>query len=320
MIPDTIPFSLAALVVGLVLLVWSADRFIGGAAATARNLGMSPMLIGMTIVSIGTSAPEILVSAIAAFGGNPGLAVGNALGSNIANIGLVLGITALIAPLPINMKLMRKEIPLLLGVTLLAGAVMVDGAITLTDAIILVVALVISLLWLFKGDAEAMGEQEDEIPDMTQGKALFWLVVGLAILIGSSRILVWGAVNIATSFGVSDVIIGLTIVAIGTSLPELAASVASALKRHHEIALGNVVGSNIFNLLAVLPVPGFFATVAIDPEVLQRDYMTMAGLTFLVAALILIMRKKGKLNRFEGGLLAAIYIGYLYMIYLAASA
>ncbi|WP_086481283.1 calcium/sodium antiporter [Oceanospirillum sanctuarii] len=317
MIPDTIPFSIAALIIGLALLVWSADRFIAGAAATARNFGMSPLLIGMTIVSIGTSAPEILVSAIAAIGGNPGLAVGNALGSNIANIGLVLGVTALIAPLPINMKLMRKEIPLLLGVTLLAGAVMLDGQITLVDSLILVTALVISLLWLFKGDAESMADQEEEIPDMPQGKAIFWLLIGLAILIGSSRMLVWGAVNIATSFGVSDVIIGLTIVAIGTSLPELAASVASALKRHHEIALGNVVGSNIFNLLAVLPVPGFFATVAIDPEVMSRDYLTMAGLTFLVAALIVLMRKKGKLNRVEGGLLGLIYIGYLYVIYLA---
>ena len=320
MIPDTLAFSLTALALGLVLLVWSADRFIAGAAATARNFGMSPMLIGMTIVSIGTSAPEILVSAIAAISGNPGLAVGNALGSNIANIGLVLGVTALIAPLPINMKLMRKEIPLLLGITLLAGALMVDGSITLIDSLILVSALVFSLIWLFRGDSEAVADQEEEIPEMPQNNALFWLIAGLLILIGSSRMLVWGAVNIATSFGVSDVIIGLTIVAIGTSLPELAASVASALKRHHEIALGNVVGSNIFNLLAVLPVPGFFATVAIDPDVMSRDYMTMAGLTFLVAALILIMRKKGKLNRLEGGILAAIYIGYLYIIYLAAAA
>ncbi|WP_417598330.1 calcium/sodium antiporter [Oceanospirillum sp.] len=318
MIPETLPFSIAALIIGLALLVWSADRFIAGAAATAKNLGMSPMLIGMTIVSIGTSAPEILVSAIAAIGGNPGLAVGNALGSNIANIGLVLGITALIAPLPINMKLMRKEIPLLLGITLLAGAVMIDGQITLVDSLILVAALVLSLLWLFKGDSDSMADQEEEIPDMPQGKAIFWLLLGLALLVGSSRMLVWGAINIATSFGISDVIIGLTIVAIGTSLPELAASVASALKRHHEIALGNVVGSNIFNLLAVLPVPGFFATVVIDPDVMGRDYLTMAGLTLLVAALIVIMRKKGKLNRLEGGILSLIYIGYLYTVYLAA--
>ncbi len=318
MIPETLPFSIAALIIGLALLVWSADRFIAGAAATAKNLGMSPMLIGMTIVSIGTSAPEILVSAIAAIGGNPGLAVGNALGSNIANIGLVLGITALIAPLPINMKLMRKEIPLLLGITLLAGAVMIDGQITLIDSLILVAALVLSLLWLFKGDSDSMADQDEEIPDMPQGKAVFWLLLGLALLIGSSRMLVWGAINIATSFGISDVIIGLTIVAIGTSLPELAASVASALKRHHEIALGNVVGSNIFNLLAVLPVPGFFATVAIAPDVMSRDYLTMAGLTALVAALIIIMRKKGKLNRLEGGILSIIYLGYLYTVYLAA--
>ncbi|WP_036590264.1 calcium/sodium antiporter [Oceanospirillum maris] len=320
MIPETIPFSIAALIIGLALLVWSADRFIAGAAATARNLGMSPMLIGMTIVSIGTSAPEILVSAIAAIGGNPGLAVGNALGSNIANIGLVLGITALIAPLPINMKLMRKEIPLLLGVTLIAGAVMLDGEITLVDSFILVTTLVASLLWLFKGDAESMADQEEEIPDMTQAKAIFWLLIGLAILIGSSRVLVWGAINIATTFGVSDVVIGLTIVAIGTSLPELAASVTSALKNHHEIAIGNVVGSNIFNLLAVLPVPGFFATVTIGPDIMGRDYATMAGLTFLIAIFIVAMRKKGKINRLEGGIFAAIYLGYLYMIYLSATA
>lgn len=320
MIPETIPFSIAALIIGLALLVWSADRFIAGAAATARNLGMSPMLIGMTIVSIGTSAPEILVSAIAAIGGNPGLAVGNALGSNIANIGLVLGITALIAPLPINMKLMRKEIPLLLGVTLIAGAVMLDGEITLLDSFILVATLVVSLLWLFKGDAESMADQEEEIPDMTQAKAIFWLLIGLAILIGSSRVLVWGAINIATTFGVSDVVIGLTIVAIGTSLPELAASVTSALKNHHEIAIGNVVGSNIFNLLAVLPVPGFFATVTVGPDIMGRDYATMAGLTFLIAIFIVAMRKKGKINRLEGGIFAAIYLGYLYMIYLSATA
>jgi len=320
MIPETIPFSIAALIIGLALLVWSADRFIAGAAATARNLGMSPMLIGMTIVSIGTSAPEILVSAIAAIGGNPGLAVGNALGSNIANIGLVLGITALIAPLPINMKLMRKEIPLLLGVTLIAGAVMLDGEITLVDSFILVTTLVVSLLWLFKGDAESMADQEEDIPDMTQAKAIFWLLIGLAILIGSSRVLVWGAINIATTFGVSDVVIGLTIVAIGTSLPELAASVTSALKNHHEIAIGNVVGSNIFNLLAVLPVPGFFATVTIGPDIMGRDYATMAGLTFLIAIFIVAMRKKGKINRLEGGIFAAIYLGYLYMIYLSATA
>ncbi|MAC45633.1 MAG: calcium/sodium antiporter [Oceanospirillum sp.] len=313
-------YSALALVFGLGLLVWSADRFIDGAAATARNMGMSPLLIGMTIISIGTSAPEILVSGIASLEGNPGLAVGNAIGSNIANIALVLGITALVAPLPINMKLMKKEIPLLLGVTLIAGAVMLDGELSLMDAFILVGCLVLSLLWLFKGDGEGEFDHPEDIPQMDSKKAWFWLVVGLLLLIASSRILVWGAVNIAQHFGVSDLVIGLTIVAIGTSLPELAASVASALKNHHEIALGNVVGSNIFNLLAVLPVPGFFATTVLEGDVMSRDYPIMAGITFLLAALIILMRKKGRISRGEGGLLAAIYVGYLYLIYLSALA
>lgn len=313
-------YSALALIFGLGLLVWSADRFIDGAAATARNMGMSPLLIGMTIISIGTSAPEILVSGIASMEGNPGLAIGNALGSNIANIGLVLGITALIAPLPINMKLMKKEIPLLLGITLIAGAVLLDGTLSIIDSLILVTCLVVSLLWLFKGDGEGEFDHPEDIPDMDSKKAWFWLIVGLALLIASSRILVWGATNIAEHFGVSDLVIGLTIVAIGTSLPELAASVASALKNHHEIALGNVVGSNIFNLLAVLPVPGFFAATAIDSEVMTRDFPVMAGLTFLLAALIILMRKKGRISRVEGGLLAAIYVGYLYVIYLASAA
>ncbi|MBB1485717.1 calcium/sodium antiporter [Oceanospirillum sp. D5] len=311
-------YSALALIFGLGLLVWSADRFIDGAAATARNMGMSPLLIGMTIISIGTSAPEILVSAIASMEGNPGLAIGNALGSNIANIGLVLGITALIAPLPINMKLMKKEIPLLLGVTLIAGAVLLDGNLSLMDAFILVTCLVLSLLWMFKGDGEGEFDHPEDIPEMNGKKAWFWLVIGLVLLVASSRILVWGAVNIAQHFGVSDLVIGLTIVAIGTSLPELAASVASALKNHHEIALGNVVGSNIFNLLAVLPVPGFFAATAVEGEVMSRDFPVMAGLTFLLAALIILMRKKGRISRGEGGLLTAIYAGYLYVIYLAA--
>lgn len=308
-------YSVIALIIGLALLVWSADRFIGGAAATAKNMGMSPLLIGMTIVSIGTSAPEILVSTISALSGNPGIAVGNALGSNIANIGLVLGITALIAPLPIDMKLMKKEIPLLLGVTVLAGILMFDGELSLLDAIILLTGLVVTLFLLFRGDEGSAQTEDDEIPDLSQKQALFWLVVGLILLIASSRILVWGAVNIAQYFGVSDLIIGLTIVAIGTSLPELAASVASALKNHHEIALGNVVGSNIFNLLAVLPVPGLFAATALEADVMGRDYPVMAAITFLVAALIIIMRKKAKLNRLEGGIFVAVYAGYMYALY-----
>ena len=239
-----------AILVGLIILVWSADKFVLGAAATAKQLGMSPLLIGMTIVSLGTSAPEIFVSATAALQGSGVLAIGNALGSNIANMGLVLGVTALIAPLPIQAKMLKKEIPILLLVTVIAGFALQNFNIDLLDAIVMFICLGITLFWLFNetNDQGIVGmdaEEAEELESMTRAKAIFWLVVGLLALMISAQILVWGAVEVARYFGISELIIGLSIIAIGTSLPELAASVASALKGHHDIAIGNVVGSNI---------------------------------------------------------------------------
>ena len=311
-------YPILALIAGLVLLVWSADRFVIGAAATAKNFGMSPMLIGLTVVSFGTSAPEILVSFMASISGSGSLAIGNALGSNIANIAMVLGITALIAPLPVKSGVLKKELPLLLAVTVLAGVLLFDLHLSMMDGIILLISLGLCL-YLFarfqKGaTAEETANEEEEIPELSNTKAFFWLIVGLSVLAGSSRLLVWGASEIAYSLGVSELVVGLTIVAIGTSLPELAASVASALKNHHDIAIGNIVGSNIFNLLAVMAVPGLLSPLHVDLIVLQRDYLTMLGLTLALLAFAL-WQKPPAISRFEGGLLAAAYAAYLVLLY-----
>lgn len=311
-------YPIAAIIAGFLVLIWSADRFVIGAAGTARSLGMSPMLIGLTIVSIGTSAPEMLVSSFAAYDNAGGLAIGNAIGSNIANIGLVLGATALIAPLPVQSGLMRKELPLLMVVTLSVLAILWDGYLGLSDAIILLMGLVTCLYLFYRfqklASADEIAHEEEEIPDLPMKHAIFWLVLGLALLAASSKLLVWGATSIASSLGVSDLIIGLTIVAIGTSLPELAASIASALKKHHDIAIGNVVGSNIFNLLAVLPLPGLILPFSFDPTVLTRDYSVMVGFTlalFIFAKFV----SKGKIGRTEGCVLLFGYVAYLGLLY-----
>ncbi|MEY8248028.1 MAG: calcium/sodium antiporter [Bermanella sp.] len=305
-----------AVAVGLVVLVWSADRFVLGAAASARHLGMSPLLIGMTIVSLGTSAPEIFVSLSASFDGAGTLAIGNALGSNIANIGLVLGITALIAPLPIQGRMLKKEIPILLLVTVIAGLVLQDLVIDFWDGIILLSCLVVTLFWLFfeNADQGTTGIDEDEskaMDELSTKQSLFWLVVGLIALMFSAKLLVWGAVEVARFFEISELVIGLTIVAIGTSLPELAASVTSALKGHHDIAIGNVVGSNIFNLLSVLPIPGLVAVTQIEGSALYRDYTTMLLLTLLLIAFLYGSRKAKRVGRRAGSLLLLAYVSYL---------
>ena len=312
-----------AVITGLVILVWSADRFVLGAAATAKHLGMSPLMIGMTIVSLGTSAPEIFVSATAALDGSGTLAIGNALGSNITNMGLVLGITALIAPLPIQSRMLKKEIPILLLVTVIAGFALQNLSISLLDSFIMFGCLVITLFWLFNESSEqeigGLDEEEAEAMEhMSNAQSILWLVVGLVSLMISAKILVWGAVEVARFFEVSELIIGLTIVAIGTSLPELAASVASALKGHHDIAIGNVVGSNIFNLLAVMPIPGLVATTEIEEIVLYRDYGAMLLITVFLIGFIYIFRKKGKVGRSAGSILLAAYIAYLGLLVVQA--
>ena len=312
--------AVSALVLGLVILVWSADRFVIGAAASARILGVSPLVIGLTIVSLGTSAPEMFVSAMAAFGGAGSLAVGNAIGSNIANIGLVLGITALVAAIPLQKRLLKKEIPLLLLVTIIAGLVLADLKLDRIDAGILIITLVVAVYLLFQQSSDSgeaiIDEDEQAAIDATSNKeAAFWLVTGLVALMVSSKMLVWGATFVAQAFGVSELVIGLTIVALGTSLPELAASVTSALKGHHDIAIGNIIGSNIFNLLAVLPIPGLVAPLMVDALVLERDYSTMLGLTLALVLIIALGFRKGVIARPIGAILLLSYCAYLAVIY-----
>lgn len=309
--------AFVAMVFGLALLVWSADRFVEGSASTARHFGMPPLLIGMVIVGFGTSMPEMVVSALAASQGNPGIALGNAYGSNITNIALILGLTALISPLAVHSQVLHKELPILTVVTALAAWQLWDGEITLLDAVVLLGVFGGVMGWtIWQGlqkKADALGseiEQELEIHAMPIRRAFSWLMVGLVLLIISSRILVWGAVEIAHGFGVSDLIIGLTIVAVGTSLPELASSVIAARKGEHDIALGNVLGSNLFNTLAVVGIAGVIHPLAVGPEVFNRDILVMAGLTLSLFVIGYRFRAPRRINRIEGVVLLACYVGY----------
>lgn len=308
--------QLLLLLVGFVALVWSADKFLSGAASTAVNFGIPKIVIGLTIVALGTSAPEIIVATFAALDGNHLLAVGNALGSNIANIGLVLGITAIITPLAFSRNVRRKELPWLIGATVLTLALLFDRDLSLGDGLILLFGLGIIMWQLFlsakdpDADSNALQDELDEIPELNIGKSIGWFVVGLAVLLLSAQILVYSATNIAAMFGVSDLIIGLTIIAIGTSLPELAATVGSALKGHPEIAIGNVVGSNILNILAVLAVPALLGGVQIDYVALWRDAGMMTALTVMLALFAYGINSRAVITRFEGGVMLAAWIGY----------
>ena len=313
--PMWVPLLL--LIVGFVALVWSADRFLAGAAATATNLGVSKMLIGLTVVSLGTSAPEIVVALFAALEGNPLLAIGNALGSNIANIGLVLGITALVAPLPFSKQVRSSELPWLIGATLLALVLLFNRELSVFDGCLLLLALS-AILWRIVAQesnqqddiSSSIQDELDELPDMTTLQALAWLVVGLLILLASAQLLVFAATNIAERLGVSDMIIGLTIVAVGTSLPELAATIGSAIKGHPDIAIGNVVGSNILNILAVLAVPALLHPTTIDFVAFWRDGGMMLALTLMLALFAYGINSRAVITRFEGAVMLAAWIGY----------
>ncbi|MBV1788719.1 calcium/sodium antiporter [Marinobacterium sp. D7] len=315
--------AILAVIAGLALLVWSADRFVDGAAATARHLGMPTLLIGMVIIGFGTSAPEMVVSALASAQGNPGLALGNGYGSNITNIALILGITALLCPIAVHSQILRKELPILAGVTLLSGYQLLDGHISRLDAVVLLLVFAATMGWSIwvgmKQRGDALGDDfAHELEDglMPLKIALLWLFCGLLLLVASSRILVWGAVEIATALGVSDLIIGLTVVAIGTSLPELASSIVAVRKNEHDLALGNVIGSNLFNTLAVIGIAGAIQPMVVEPEVLYRDWMVMAALTFSLFILGYGIRKAGHINRLEGGILTLVYAGYAgYLVY-----
>ncbi len=309
---------------GLLLLIWAADRFVDGAAATARHFGMPQLLIGIVIIGFGTSAPEMIVSALSALNGNPGIALGNAYGSNITNIALILGLTALILPLAINSQVLKQELPMLIFVTALSAFLVADGEVSRLDAWILLGVFFLYMVWTVwnglhnRNDslADDVKEELQEQKYMSLGKALMWVVIGLALLIGSSQLLVWGAVEIAHYFGVSDLVVGLTIVAVGTSLPELASSIAAARKNEVDLAVGNIIGSNLFNTLAVVGIAGAIAPMHAGQEVFTRDMLVMSALTVLL--LIFGFGKKGEINRFKGLILLLSYVGYNFYLFKTA--
>lgn len=309
--------ALCAVVVGLIVLVWSADRFVDGAVSTASHLGMPPLLIGMVIIGFGTSAPEMVVSALAASQGSPGLALGNAYGSNITNIALILGLTAVISPITVHSQILRKELPILTLITALTVWLVWDLHVGHLDAAILILVFAITMGWSIwqgmRGKGDMLGGEVDaelKAHPMPLPRSLMWLFIGLVLLVVSSRLLVWGAVDIAQALGVSDVIIGLTIVAIGTSLPELASSLVAVRKGEHDLALGNVIGSNLFNTLAVVGIAGAIHPMVVDPEVLSRDILVMSALTLSLFVFGYGFRRQGRINRIEGTLLLLCYAGY----------
>lgn len=303
-----------SVVAGLAVLVWGADRFVDGASGAARLLGVPALLIGILIMGFGTSAPELVVSAQAALAGNPGLALGNAYGSNISNIALILGTTALMAPIAVKSGVLRREFPVLLAVTVLAAWQLADGVLSRWDGIVLLVVFFLLVGWTVIGSMRTnieIMEEEVDIKEMTPGKAALWLLVGLVGLVAGSRLLVSGAVEIAAALGVSDLVVGLTIVAIGTSLPELAASIVATRRGEHDMALGNVIGSNVFNTLAVVGIAATVHPLSVEPVVLERDVLFMGALTVSLFFVGYRHRSDGRINRVEGFLLFAAYVAYL---------
>lgn len=319
--------QIVILLIALVVLVWSADKFVLGASSLARNIGISPMIIGLTIVAMGSSAPEMMVAASASMQGSPDTAIGNAIGSNITNIALVLGLTVLIKPLIVSSSIIKQELPFVLLLTLLTYWMFSDNVFTFGEGLTLMIGffafiatLLIKALRQRKNhgiDDPMILEAEQEIPEATGSlQSIVWLVVGITLLILSAHYLVESAVFIAKAFGISDLVIGLTIVALGTSLPELAASIASVMKKEDDLALGNIVGSNIFNILAVLPFAGLIAPGPVNPEAISRDIPVMIGITLLLFILC-FSRKLGsfRITRAKGGLLFLSYVGYQVLLF-----
>jgi cation:H+ antiporter len=309
--------NLLEVIAGLVLLIWGADRFVHGAAATARNLGVTPLMIGLTIVAFATSTPEILVSIDAAFRNTPGLAIGNAIGSNIANIGLVLGCVALVRPIELRSATLRREMSALLAVSLLTVSLFLDTFLSRVDGLVLLTSLVIVMIWLARLGMRSAptdpikADFEAEIPaGVSMRMAIFWLAVGLGTMLVGAHLLVDGAIATAERLGVSEVVIGILLVALGTSLPELAVSLVSALKGEYGLAIGNIVGSNIFNLLAVIGVAATITPAALAPSVLSLHIFVMVAFTLVLFAMTYDYDGKAVLSRIEGAALLAAFLAY----------
>jgi len=316
----------AALLVGFLVLFKSADQFVIGAVASSRNFNVSPMIIGLTVVALGTSAPEIFVSAISAFQNQPELSVGNAIGSNIANIGMVLGLTAVVVPLKFRVDILRNDLPIMVFVTLCAGAALIDYHLGIWDGLLLLAGLCAFLFRLAVehrkfNTMEIAAEIEElgEIPAMSNSRAVITFGLSLVFLLLSSELLVWAVANIAVLLGISELVIGLTVIAVGTSLPELVVSMTSALKGHTDMAIGNIIGSNIFNILAVLAIPSIVSPTSVDSELLTRDYVLMLGLTMLLVLFAYQSKLGGSIGRLKGVFLLCIWVGYLVFLYNSAT-
>ncbi|QGX40042.1 calcium/sodium antiporter [Permianibacter aggregans] len=311
-----------AIVLGLALLVWSADKFIEGASATARHLGLSLLFIGMVVIGFGTSAPEMIVSAMAAAEGASDLALGNAYGSNIVNLTLILGATALTMPIRVESPQISKEIPLLIAATVISFLLLLDRQLQRFDALILLSIFVVYLAWAYRSARVIRGddlarEMAVEIPELRLSFALLWLVLGLVLLLASSRLLVWGAIGLAEHFGVSDLLIGLTIVAVGTALPELASSITAARKHEHDIALGNIIGSNIFNTLSVVGIAGSIHPDTIPEALLWRDFPVMLTLTVGLILVIRRYRQRQLISRIDGSVLLLFFFSYTIFLFVS---
>ena len=306
--------SVVSLLIGFTLLVWSADAFTDNGAKIARIFNISPLIIGLLIFGFGTSAPEMLVSGLAAYDGHPELSIGNAFGSNIFNIGLVLAVAAIIHPVIVEKNVLKKEWLFLFLSTLVIGFLLMDGFLSFVDGSILLILLLLFLYYVFnesKKDNNLENEVSEDInKDQSKGKTWLLLIISLVILVSSARLVVWGGTNLALAFGVSDLIIGLTVVALGTSLPELAVAISSALKKQHQMIIGNIIGSNLFNSLGVLAIPGLILPFQIPSEVMSRDYIYMLIFTLL----ILIFSLKLRINRLGGLILLTILASYLYQL------
>lgn len=314
------------LLLSLVILVWSADKFVFGASSLARNLGISPMIIGLTIVAMGSSAPEMMIAATASLQGNPDTAVGNAIGSNITNIALVLGLTALFQPLSVSSSTIKREIPLILLVTALATYMLANSHLSFIEGLILIVGFVLYVATLLVVtlkrakqnpiDDKMVLEAEQEVPEgVSTQHSVLWLLVGIILLPLSANFLVESSIFIAKAFGISDLVIGLTVIAVGTSLPELAASIMSIIKKEDDLALGNIIGSNIFNILAVLPLAGLIAPGNIDQAAAIRDGPFMLATTFLLFLLCFSRNGKFRITRAKGLLLLAVFVGYQVLLF-----
>ena len=311
--------SIIALLSGFVLLIWSADKFTENGAKIANIFQVSPLVIGLLIFGFGTSAPEMLVSALAAWEGNTGLSIGNAIGSNIFNIALVLGISAIILPIKVDGDILKKEWVFLMFATVCAGLLLSDGELSFTDGLILLLLLILFLSYALKTAKNKQYREFNEIEqavDKSQAKKTWlMLIISITVLISSAKLVVWGGIEVAKIFQVPDLVIGLTVIAFGTSLPELAVSISSVLKKQYEMVVGNVIGSNLFNTIAVLAIPGLIHPSSVPQQVMNRDYPIMLLLTVLLFVVSYKISKHHTISRFKGGLLLSVFVWYMWQLF-----